>query len=68
MRKLGEKAGVPKVHSHRFRRTLVNKLIKRGMAIDQVQKVLGHDNISTTMSYVDVEQNAVKLNHQKYTN
>ena len=68
MRMLGKKAGIKNVHPHRFRRTVATKLIKRGMPIDQVQKVLGHDNISTTMLYVEVEQNAVKLNHQKYTN
>lgn len=68
MRKLSKKSGVPNVHPHKFRRTVATKLINRGMPIDQVQKVLGHDNISTTMIYVEVEQNAVKLNHQKYTN
>jgi len=68
MRDLGKKSGVANVHPHRFRRTVATKLIKRGMPIDQVQKVLGHDNISTTMLYVEVEQNVVKLNHQKYTN
>ena len=68
MRELSKKSGVENVHPHRFRRTVASKLIKRGMPIDQVQKVLGHDNISTTMLYVEVEQNAVKLNHQKYTN
>lgn len=68
LRLLGKKAGVEKVHPHRFRRTVASKLIKRGMSIDQVQKILGHDNISTTMLYIEVEQNQVKLNHQKYTN
>jgi len=68
MRELSKKSGVPEVHPHKFRRTVASKLIARGMPIDQVQKVLGHDNISTTMLYVEVEQNQVKLNHQKYTN
>ena len=68
MRKLGKKAGIKEVHPHKFRRTVATKLIKRGMPIDQVQKILGHDSISTTMLYVEVEQNQVKLNHQKYTN
>lgn len=67
LRKLGEETGI-KVHPHKFRRTVASKLIRRGMSIDQVQQVLGHDNISTTMLYVDVEQNIVKINHQKYTN
>lgn len=68
MRDLSKKSGVPNVHPHKFRRTVATKLIKRGMPIDQVQKVLGHENITTTMLYVEVDQNAVKLNHQKYTN
>ena len=67
-RELGKKAGIKEVHPHKFRRTVATKLIKRGMPIDQVQSILGHDNISTTMLYVEVEQNHVKMNHQKYTN
>ena len=68
LRELGNKAGVPKTHPHRFRRTMATKAIERGMPIEQVQKLLGHENVSTTMIYVNVDQDAVKLNHKKYTN
>jgi len=68
IRELGIKAGVEKTHPHRFRRTMATRAIERGMPIEQVQKLLGHENISTTMIYVNVDQDAVKLNHNKYTN
>ncbi|MBQ6220123.1 MAG: tyrosine-type recombinase/integrase [Methanobrevibacter sp.] len=67
MRELGEKCGV-KCHPHKFRRTMATNAIRRGMPIEQVQKLLGHESISTTMIYVNVDQDAVKLNHTKYTN
>ena len=68
LRELGEKAGVEKVHPHRLRRTCATRAINRGMPLEQVQQLLGHNNIGTTMIYVNVDQNAVKLNHKKYTN
>ena len=68
IRELGEKAGVEKVHPHRFRRTAATRAIDRGMPLEQVQQLLGHESIGTTMIYVNVDQNAVKLSHKKYTN
>lgn len=67
-RELGKKAGVSNVHPHKFRRTCATRAINRGMPLEQVQSLLGHENIGTTMIYVNVDQNAVKLNHKKYTN
>jgi len=67
MRELGNNCGV-KCHPHKFRRTMATNAIRRGMPIEQVQKLLGHESIGTTMIYVNVDQDAVKLNHNKYTN
>ena len=66
LRKLGKKAGLNKVHSHKFRRTLTTKAIDKGMPIEQVQRLLGHSQIDTTMRYAMVNQNNVKISHSKY--
>ena len=66
LRNLGRKLGIPKVHPHKFRRTLATKAIDKGMPIDQVQQLLGHVKIDTTMQYAMVSQNNVKLSHRKY--
>ena len=68
LRELGKKAGIDKVHPHRFRRTCATRAINRGMPLEQVQQLLGHESISTTMVYVNVDKNAVKLNHKKFMN
>lgn len=66
IRNLGEIAGVEKCHPHRFRRTLATRLIDRGVPIEQVQRMLGHTKIDTTLIYAQVNQSNVKLNHSKY--
>jgi site-specific recombinase XerD len=66
MRKLGEKLGLTKVHPHKFRRTLATRAIDKGMPIEQVQQLLGHAKIDTTMQYAMVNQNNVKQSHKKY--
>lgn len=63
---IGEKAKVPKCHPHRFRRTLATRLINRGMPIEQVQKLLGHIKIDTTLIYAQVDQANVKLSHERF--
>ena len=67
-RKLGAKSGVDDVHAHRFRRTCATIYLNRGMPIEQVQKLLGHESISTTQLYINVNEEAVRLNHDRYTN
>lgn len=66
LRNLGRKLGIPKVHPHKFRRTLATKAIDKGMPIEQVQQLLGHAKIETTMEYAMVSQNNVKNSHRKY--
>lgn len=66
LRNLGKKAGVSRVHPHKFRRTLATHAIDKGMPIEQVQKLLGHAKIDTTMHYAMVNQNNVKASHRKY--
>lgn len=66
LRNLGKKVGVSRVHPHKFRRTLATHAIDRGMPIEQVQKLLGHAKIDTTMHYAMVNQNNVKASHRKY--
>lgn len=60
------KAGVENVHPHRFRRTLATNLIKRGMSIQEVARILGHEKIDTTMRYVYLDDRDVKNNLRKY--
>ena len=66
LRKLGRKLGINKVHPHKFRRTLATRAIDKGMPIEQVQKLLGHQKIDTTMEYAMVDQENVKNSHKKY--
>lgn len=66
LRKLGRKLGIAKVHPHKFRRTLATRAIDKGMPIEQVQQLLGHAKIDTTMQYAMVNQNNVKISHRKY--
>lgn len=66
IRKLGIESDVNKVHPHKFRRTLATMAIDKGMPIEQVQKLLGHVKIETTMHYAMVNQNNVKISHRKY--
>ena len=66
LRELGAKLNIDKVHPHRFRRTLATSAIDKGMPIEQVQKLLGHQSIDTTLQYSMVSQNNVKESHRKY--
>jgi len=66
VRKLGEKCNINKVHPHKFRRTLATMAIDKGMPIEQVQKLLGHVKIDTTLNYAQVQQTNVKISHRKY--
>lgn len=66
LRELGRHLGVPKVHPHKFRRTLATMAIDKGMPIEQLQQLLGHKRIDTTLQYAMVKQSNVKLAHRKY--
>ena len=67
LKKLGKKiVGLQKVHPHKFRRTLATNAIDKGMPIEQVQKLLGHERIDTTLHYAMVKQSNVKIAHRKY--
>ena len=66
IRELGKSLSMPKVHPHKFRRTLATMAIDKGMPIEQVQRLLGHVRIDTTLHYAIVNQNNVKLAHKKY--
>lgn len=66
LRKIGKKMNISKVHPHRFRRTLATSAIDKGMPIEQVQKLLGHSKIDTTMLYAMVDQNNVKASYRKF--
>ena len=66
LNRLGNKIGEEKVHPHKFRRTLATRAIDKGMPIEQVQHLLGHTKIDTTLHYAFVNQNNVKISHRKY--
>lgn len=66
IRELGRKLNLTKIHPHKFRRTMATRAIDKGMPIEQVQKILGHSQIDTTMQYAMVNQNNVKASHQKF--
>ncbi|MEG0034739.1 MAG: tyrosine-type recombinase/integrase [Bacilli bacterium] len=66
VREIGKKLNIGKVHPHKFRRTLATKAIDKGMPIEQLQKLLGHQKIDTTLQYAMVKQSNVKIAHKKY--
>ena len=65
LRQLGQKCGISKVHPHKFRRTMATMAIDKGMPIEQVQRLLGHTKIDTTLHYAMVNQMNVKFSHRK---
>lgn len=66
LRKMGKELNLSKVHPHKFRRTLATKAIDKGMPIEQLQRLLGHQRIDTTLQYAMVKQTNVKIAHKKY--
>ena len=66
LHRLGNELEINKVYPHKFRRTLATKAIDKGMPIEQVQRLLGHSKIDTTMHYAMVNQSNVKISHRKY--
>lgn len=66
IRKLGRSLKLNRIHPHKFRRTMATRAIDKGMPIEQVQKILGHSQIDTTMKYAIVNQNNVKSSHQRF--
>lgn len=66
LKRMGEELEIHKVHPHKFRRTMATVAIDKGMPIEQVQKLLGHEKIDTTLHYAMVKQSNVKNAHRKY--
>ncbi|MBO4899236.1 MAG: tyrosine-type recombinase/integrase [Lachnospiraceae bacterium] len=66
LREMGMRLNIQKVHPHKFRRTLATMAIDKGMPIEQLQRLLGHQRIDTTLQYAMVKQSNVKSAHRKY--
>ena len=66
LREMGKQLSISRVHPHKFRRTLATMAIDKGMPIEQLQRLLGHQRIDTTLQYAMVKQSNVKLAHRKY--
>ena len=66
LNQIAKRAGVTNVHPHRFRRTFATGLAKRGMDVREIQKLLGHSNINTTLEYICTDDTGVKASYQKY--
>lgn len=66
MKRIGERAGVKNVHLYLFRRTLATELIARGAALQDVQRILGHEDIRTTQVYVYTDSKSIKNTYDKY--
>ena len=66
IRNLGKNAGVKKAHPHKFRRTMATSALDKGIPIEQVQKLLGHEKVDTTTIYALVNESSVQINHKKY--
>lgn len=68
VRNLGKRAGIENVHPHRFRHTAATYALRRGMPVEQVQQMLGHEKVDTTLIYAKVNSESLKMNHAKYIN
>lgn len=68
IRKIGKEAKVTNTHPHRFRRTLATRLIRKGMEIDQVSTILGHESLGITQRYIESDWEMLKLTHNKHVN
>lgn len=66
LRMLGRSLDLERIHLHKFRRTMATRAIDKGMPIEQVQKLLGYQQIDTTMQYAMVNQSNVKSSHRKF--
>ena len=66
MHRLGERCNIEKCHPHRCRRTMATTALEKGMPIEQVQRVLGHSQISTTLLYTVIKDSTIKNSHRKY--
>lgn len=66
VRKIGKRAGVDRVHPHRFRRTCATMALRHGMPIELVSKMLGHESIATTQIYLDIGEESLKTAHKKF--
>jgi len=66
-RRIGEYLDID-IHPHKFRRTFCTTMIKKGMPIDQVQKLMGHVSLETTLRYLDMDDETIAMTHKKYTN
>lgn len=66
LKDIGERAGVSNVHAHRFRRTAATMALRRGMSLEMVSKMLRHNNLQTTMKYLDLTEEELFYQHQKY--
>lgn len=66
LKEIEEQSGVSNVHPHRFRRTFATSLANRGMKVQEIQKLLGHKNIATTMEYVCTDEQAIKISYQQF--
>ena len=66
LNKIAQKANVENVHPHRFRRTFATGLAKRGMDVQDIQRLLGHTNINTTMKYVVLDDTKVQASYKQY--
>lgn len=65
-KRIGRQVGVCKCHPHRFRRTCATMALNRGMPIEQVSKMLGHESVETTQIYLDMNEESLKNAHKKY--
>lgn len=67
LREVGKRAGVDNVHPHRFRRTFASGLAARGMNVQDIQRLLGHSDINTTMKYVSIDESMIQNSYKRFT-
>ena len=66
LKRIEKRCGVENIHPHRFRRTLATMLARKGMSVQEVAAILGHEKVDTTMKYISVDKTDVKHNYQRF--
>lgn len=65
--RIGTAVEIDHLYPHRLRHTCATRLLNAGMDIVQIQKLLGHENLNTTMIYARVQDATVEADYRRFT-
>lgn len=65
--RIGAALGIDHLYPHRLRHTCATRLLNAGMDIVQIQKLLGHEDLNTTMIYARVQDATMEADYRRFT-